>query len=170
MSTVTVPIGPSRLRPPREALDPRVRAWWRLHVVAPPVLAAVVLAILALVLPGAGAWLITALVAVAALGVATAVWLPGLWYRRHRWELTDDAVYTRGGLVWIEWRAAPLARVQTVEGLQGPVQRWFGIATLVVTTASAKGAVTVVGIDDDRASALAAALTRRTQTVPGDAT
>jgi len=34
------------LRPPREPLDPRVRAWWRLHCVLDPLVPAVVLLVL----------------------------------------------------------------------------------------------------------------------------
>jgi hypothetical protein len=166
MSAPYVPVGPSIFRPPREALDPRVRTWWRCHLVAWPAAAVVVLVVLASLLPAAALRLVAAAAAVALLAAAAAVVLPGRWYRRHRWEYTDDAVYVRGGLLWLGSRAAPLSRVQTVDTSRGPIQQWCGIATLVVTTAS--GAVRVAGIDDEHASALAAALTRRTQAVPAD--
>ena len=36
---------------------------------------------------------------------------PRLRYRVHRWELTDDAVYTRAGWLTQEWRIAPVTRI-----------------------------------------------------------
>lgn len=50
-----------------------------------------------------------------ATGVLTVLWLlvgtlvvPGLRYRLHRWEVTEDAVYTRSGWLVREWRIAPI--------------------------------------------------------------
>ncbi|WP_433798660.1 PH domain-containing protein [Actinomycetospora sp. CA-084318] len=157
------------LRPPRESLDPRVRLWWRVHGLAWPVLLAVVLAVLGWLIPAISWFLPLAGLAVV-LGLVVALVFPAYWYRIHRWELTDDAVYTRAGFVWQEWRAAPLSRIQTVDTTRGPLQQALGLATLVVTTASAKGAVHVVGLDHARAAEIAETLTRATQAVPGDAT
>jgi uncharacterized protein len=157
------------LRPPRESLDPRVRSWWRVHGLVWPLLLAVVLAVLGLLIPAIG-WFLPLAGVVAVVGLLVALLFPAYWYRVHRWELTHDAVYTRSGFVWQEWRAAPLSRIQTVDTTRGPLQRALGLATLVVTTASAKGAVTVAGLDHARAAEIAETLTRATQAVPGDAT
>lgn len=157
------------LRPPREALDPRVRAWWRVHCAAWPLAFAVVLAVLGLLIPPVG-WFLPLAGAVAVVGLVVAVVFPAYWYRVHRWEVTEDAVYTRSGFLWQEWRAAPLSRIQTVDTSRGPLQQAFGLSALVVTTASARGAVTVVGLGHERAAELAERLTRATQAVQGDAT
>ena len=157
------------LRPPRESLDPRVRLWWRLHGLVWPLLLAVVLSVLGLLIPPIS-WFLPLAGAVVVLGLLVALLFPAYWFRVHRWELTDDAVYTRSGFVWQEWRAAPLSRIQTVDTTRGPLQGALGLATLVVTTASAKGAVHVAGLDHARAAEIAESLTRATQAVPGDAT
>ncbi|MEJ2871604.1 PH domain-containing protein [Actinomycetospora sp. OC33-EN08] len=157
------------LRPPRESLDPRVRSWWRVHCLLWPVLLAVVLGVLGLLIRPI-AWFLPLAAAVVVVGIVVALAFPAYWYRVHRWEVTDDAVYTRSGFLWQEWRAAPLSRIQTVDTTRGPLQQAFGLAALVVTTASAKGAVTVAGLDHERAAEIAERLTRATQAVPGDAT
>ncbi|PVZ11695.1 hypothetical protein C8D89_10325 [Actinomycetospora cinnamomea] len=158
------------LRPPTHPLPPRVRTWWRIHALGWPGAAVVVLLVLAWLIAPAAAWLGLAAGVVAAVGLVVGLALPAYWYRVHRWEVTDEAVYTRSGYAWQEWRAAPLSRVQTVDPTRGPLQRRLGLATLVVTTASAKGAVTVAGLAGDEADALAHRLTRETRAVPGDAT
>jgi uncharacterized protein len=157
------------LRPPREVLDPRVRTWWRVHCVLGPVGVAVVLVVLGVLIP-AVSWFVPVAVVLVVVGLVVAAVFPAYWYRVHRWEVTDDAVYTRAGFVWQEWRAAPLSRIQTVDTTRGPLQAAFGLAALVVTTASSKGAVRIAGLDGGRAAELAEHLTRATQAVPGDAT
>lgn len=80
------------------------------------------------------------------------------------------AVYTRTGRFWQEWRVVPLSRIQTVDTRRGPVEQRFGLATVIVTTASAKGAVTIPALDRGNAEDLAEQLTAATQAVPGDGT
>ena len=41
--------------------------------------------------------------------------VPPLRFRIHRWEITDEAVYTLSGWLVREWRIAPISRVQTVD-------------------------------------------------------
>lgn len=158
------------LRPPRERLDERVRGWWRLHCLLWPGMPAVVLLVLGLLIAPARTPLLVPAAVLAVVAVAAAVALPGYWYRQHRWEITDDAVYTRSGLFWREWRAAPLSRLQTVDTSRGPLQQLTGIAALVVTTASAKGPLVVHGLDPERAEQLSDDLARRAQLVGGDGT
>ncbi|MET9269862.1 PH domain-containing protein [Kribbella sp. NPDC003557] len=145
-------------------------AVWRVNsalVFVPPVL---VLVLLGLLIPPARFWLLAPAVLVAVVALPFLTVLPSWWYRVHRWEVTDDAVYVRVGYFWQEWRIAPMSRIQTVDTLRGPVQQPFGLSTLVVTTASAKGALKIRGLDHDVAAELAEQLTRITQATPGDAT
>jgi membrane protein YdbS with pleckstrin-like domain len=88
----------------------------------------------------------------------------------HRWEVTDEAVYVRTGALWQEWRIAPMSRIQTVDTVRGPLEQAFRLATVTVTTASAKGAVRIEGLDHEVAAELAQRLTRITGATPGDAT
>ncbi|WP_214367942.1 PH domain-containing protein [Pseudonocardia sp. H11422] len=164
-----VPGGTVRLRPPRNPLDTRAVGWWRTHCLLGSGTPALTLAGLGLLIGPARLWLLPAAV-LAVLGGAASVLLPLWWYRLHRWEVTDTAVYTRSGYLWQEWRVAPVSRIQTVDTTRGPLQNLFGLATVVVTTASAKGAVTVVGLDREVAADLAEQLTAVTSHTPGDAT
>ncbi|WP_410613485.1 PH domain-containing protein [Amycolatopsis sp. lyj-109] len=162
--------GKLRLRPPRHALDRRAIAWWRAQgalVFGPAVL---VLAGLGLLIPPAASWLLAPAAGVAVLGAAWCLVLPRWWFGLHRWEVTDTAVYVRSGFLWQEWRVAPLSRVQTVDTLRGPLQQRFGLATVTVTTASARGAVRLRGLDAEVAAEVAERLTERTDATPGDAT
>ncbi|MFE9455217.1 PH domain-containing protein [Streptomyces californicus] len=159
-----------RLRPPRNTLDERAVGWWRtqwLLLTAAPVVPLVVLG--ALIAP-ARFWLLLPAAVLAAAGTATAVLLPLWWFRTHRWEVTEEAVYVRTGFFWQEWRIAPMPRIQTVDTVRGPLEQLFRLATVTVTTASAKGAVRIEGLDHEVAADLAQRLTRITRDTPGDAT
>lgn len=94
-----------------------------------------------------GPWMLVATAAWALATAAALVVVPRVRWAIHRWEATDTAVYSRSGLFWEEWRAAPLSRVQTVDKTRGPLERQFGLATVVVTTASSKGAVRISALD-----------------------
>ncbi|NIJ12858.1 hypothetical protein FHU38_003202 [Saccharomonospora amisosensis] len=159
-----------RLRPPRNQVDRRALRWWRTNLLLWVGIPVVALVSLAAVISTAAAWLLVAAGAVAVVGLPVAVLLPLWWYRVHRWEITDDAVYTRTGFFWQEWRVAPMSRIQTVDTQRGPLEQLFGLATVTVTTASAKGAVTIPGLDHRLAAQVAEQLTSTTQATPGDAT
>lgn len=161
---------PLQLRPPRHAVDPRAVGWWAVQLVlwfAAPV---VTLGVLGALIAPARLWLLLPAGAIALVGAVATVALPRLWFRLHRWEVTDDAVYTRTGWFFQEWRVAPLSRIQTVDTVRGPLEQRLGLATLTVTTASAKGAVKIEGLDAETAAGLAADLTLATQATPEDAT
>lgn len=127
----------------------------------------IVTAVLGLVL-APWIFLLTVLLAVATVIAVIAV--PRVRWSIHRWEATDTAIYSRSGLFWEEWRAAPLSRVQTVDKTRGPLQRLFGLATVVVTTASSKGAVRISALDADEAEQMADRLTLLAEDDQRDAT
>ncbi|MEK8142618.1 PH domain-containing protein [Streptomyces sp. M10(2022)] len=158
------------MRPPRNTLDPRAVCWWRAQLLLLTAAPVVVLGVLGALISAARFWLLMPAAALAVVGVAGAVLLPLWWFRTHRWEVTDDAVYVRIGLLWQEWRIAPMSRIQTVDTVRGPLEQLFRLATVTVTTASAKGAVKIEGLDHDVAAELVERLTRITQDTPGDAT
>ncbi|GGU88800.1 membrane protein [Streptomyces litmocidini] len=159
-----------RLRPPRNAVDERAVAWWRSRLLAATAVPVVVLAVLGAFLGPARTWLLLAAGAVAALGLVCTAFLPAWWFRVHRWEVTDEAVYTRTGALRQEWRIAPMSRIQTVDTVRGPLEQAFGLATVTVTTASSKGAIRIGGLDHEHAAELAERLTALTRATPGDAT
>jgi len=122
---------------------------------------------------GAGSLVTLRLVALVATGVLAVLHLmvmPQWRYRVHRWESTDQAVYTQTGWFTQERRIAPISRIQTVDSEFGVLERLFGLANVTVTTASAAGPIKVHGLDKDTANQLVAQLTSTTAATPGDAT
>jgi membrane protein YdbS with pleckstrin-like domain len=94
-----------------------------------------------------------------------------LWrYAVHRWEVTDDAVYTRVGWLTQESRVAPISRVQTVDTERGPLERLLGLATVTVTTASSAGAVQISALALPVAEQTVSRLTEIAAQHRGDAT
>lgn len=158
------------LRPPSRSPDRRSIGWWTVQAlvtVLPPTL---ILVLLGVLITPARYWLLLSAALIGVPGLLYTAVMPIWRYRVHRWETTDDAVFTRAGWVRQEWRIAPLARIQTVDTVRGPIQQLFGLATLVVTTASAAGAIRIDGLAHELARDLAEELTLITQTTPGDAT
>ncbi len=113
-------------------------------------------------------WWAFVLVAVALAAYVAVV--PQWRYLVHRWEVTDTAVYTQTGWWTRERRIAPMSRIQTVDHVEGAISRLFGLATVTVTTASAAGALAIVGLDKDVARGLVDELTVKADAVEGDAT
>ncbi|MGW7430638.1 PH domain-containing protein [Streptomyces sp. NPDC054861] len=159
-----------RLRPPDNTLNERAVTWWRTQWLVTTAVPVLVLGVLGVFLAPARFALLLAAAATAAAGLACTAFFPAWWFRVHRWEVTEDAVYVRTGAIWQEWRIAPMSRIQTVDTIRGPLEQAFRLATVTVTTASSKGAVRIQGLDHELAADLARRLTRITQATPGDAT
>ncbi len=159
----------SDLRDPAERVSPRARLMWTLGALANSVFTYGVLLVVAFVwAPFEVSWWVAVLV-----GLAFAVYtfaMPRWRYAVHRWEVTETAVYTQTGWWSIERRIAPMSRIQTVDYEEGAFARLFGLASVTVTTASAAGALAIVGLDKQLARQLVDQLSRRADAVPGDAT
>lgn len=162
--------GEPRLRTPAQRVSPRAKLWWALRSG---------LGVLAALLPQAAvAWFVPEVapamaltgVVTVVLGVAHLLVVPRVRFALHRWEITDDAVHTLSGWLRLEWRIAPISRVQTVDTDRGPLQRLLGLSSVTVTTASSSGALTIDGLRADDAVALADRLTRATEHLGEDAT
>jgi uncharacterized protein len=78
---------------------------------------------------------------VAALAVATVVLVPPLRYRAWGFSLRDTDLYLRHGVWFRTTSIVPHARIQHVDTRHGPVERWLGLAELVVYTAGVRGAI-----------------------------
>jgi uncharacterized protein len=165
-SPAPVPDPPPALRQPAHQVSRKAIAWWSVRalfgwlVLVLPVLTGI--AVLE--------WPPVVLVGFLVLAVAHIAVMPQWRYRVHRWEATEDAVYTQAGWLSQEWRVAPMSRIQTVDTERGPLQQVFGLSTVTVTTASAAGPLHIAGLDAGRAATLVEQLTATTQAVPGDAT
>ncbi|MDA0374786.1 MAG: PH domain-containing protein [Planctomycetota bacterium] len=84
-----------------------------------------------------------ATIAVAVLGGALVLFglvIPPLAYRRWCFSIDADLLVARYGVVFHEEKAIPVSRLQHVDLSRGPVERLFGLATLVVHTAGTEAA------------------------------
>ncbi|MGH3134432.1 MAG: PH domain-containing protein [Gaiellaceae bacterium] len=154
------------LRDPALQLDPRVqRLWateWALAALACGTAIAVTAAMLAVADNDRAAIVVAAIGAgVTLVLVGVAVLQPPLEYRRFRYEITDLGLFVARGRLWRKWQAVPHARVQTVDTKRGPLERAFGLVSVEVSTASAKGGTDVPGLDPRVADTLVEELSRR---------
>lgn len=173
-SAPATPPGPSAvppaLRDPANQVSPRAVSYW--------MLTSALGSILVLGALGVGwyfwrerPWWATALLAVVLAVAAVETFVaPRIRFRVHRWEVTNEAIFTRSGWLSREQRIAPLSRVQTVDSNQGVLMRIFGLAQITVTTASAAGPITITGLAEDVARRTVAELTEITAAAEGDAT
>jgi membrane protein YdbS with pleckstrin-like domain len=125
---------------PAERLDPRAKTLWRitgalggLPILAGGALASWVLLRVAQVPLLVG---VLPLVAVGVLLVISVGVAPDLRWRRWRYEIREDEVDLQRGIVWVSRTLVPLARIQHVDTQSGPLQRRFGLATVVFYTAA----------------------------------
>jgi membrane protein YdbS with pleckstrin-like domain len=87
----------------------------------------------ALVLPGA--WLLVS----AAIG-ALVLGYPALAYRHTLYRVDPQGFHIRRGVLWRSIVSVPRSRVQHTDVSQGPIERLFELATLVVYTAGTQHA------------------------------
>lgn len=161
---------PRSFREPENQVSPRAMGYWRLStlLVLVPILA---VAVPVLVFVPERPWWLWALAVVAAVPPLTvAAWMPPIRFRVHRWEITDEAVFTRSGWLTRTLEIIPLNRVQTIEREQGFLMRQFGLASITVTTASSAGQIVIACLEADVAKRAVAELTAITGATEGDAT
>ena len=56
-------------------------------------------------------------------------------WRNTFWRLDDEALHVRSGKTWFKQICLPRSRVQHLDFERGPLERRYGLATLVVHTA-----------------------------------
>lgn len=97
-----------------------------------------------------------------ALCLALALWRASLVFHYTRWRLDEDGLRVRRGRFWRSEVLVPRARVQHLDIERGPIERRYGLATLVVHTAGTRlNAVRQPGFDEASASHLRDALVPR---------
>jgi membrane protein YdbS with pleckstrin-like domain len=125
---------------PAERLDPRAITVWRLTGLLNmiPLLVGAGFAYWALTRYGNVSFLVAVLpvFAVLALGVVVVGVAPPLRWRRWRYEIRPDEIDLQRGILWVGRTLVPLARIQHVDTRQGPLQRRFGLSTVVFYTAA----------------------------------
>lgn len=83
------------------------------------------------------------------LGAWTWIW-PKVAYRHAFFCLKPDGIVIRTGVFWKTETVVPRSRIQHTDVAQGPLQRAYGIADLVIHTAGTREAVVVLSGLDER--------------------
>jgi membrane protein YdbS with pleckstrin-like domain len=83
-------------------------------------------------------WIWPGLVIAAFLALATASTLisPNIRYRQWRYEIRESEVDLKFGFVTHVRQLVPMARIQHVDTRRGPLQRRFGLASVILYTAA----------------------------------
>lgn len=142
--------------PPAEAvapsrLDPRVVRVWRLGSAISTTVVTGVAALGCALADASFLW--AGLVFV--LGLAELALHPRAAYRAWSYTVGEEEVRLRRGVWWRSESVVPVSRIQHVDTQQGPIERAFGLATLVLFTAGSVGArLEVPGLAAERAEAL----------------
>lgn len=163
------------LRAPANRVDPAARWLWAAEGLLVTLVAVAVVVVLGIVLPDdAPGWVDVLLTVLRALLVPlalVAVVIEPLWrYRVHRWEVTEDAVYTLEGWLTRTWRIVPITRIQTVDTTRGPLQQLLGLTSIRVRTASHAGSTSIEQLRAPLAAAVAHDLGLRANQVRDEAT
>jgi membrane protein YdbS with pleckstrin-like domain len=161
---------PVRLRPPQHRVSRRAIAYWSVRAGAGWLILLAIQVLWLILADDTGSTRISLLIGTGVLALAHVLVMPQWRYRVHRWETTEQAVYTQAGWLHQSRRIAPVSRIQTVDTERGPFEQLFGLSNVTVTTASAAGPLKVHGLDRDTAQRLVDELTSTTQANPGDAT
>ncbi|MEO1368852.1 MAG: PH domain-containing protein [Acidobacteriota bacterium] len=82
-------------------------------------------------------------------------WWPAVRYRHISYRIDDRSLVIRRGVWWRSVAWVPRSRVQHTDVTQGPVERHFGLGTLIVHTAGTQfAAVPLSGLAHETASAI----------------
>lgn len=163
-------VDPLRIRSPRHRLDRKFILWRTLNSFFWAIGAIGAFVLPYALFPAVRAWFGPIIWIISAFFLVNLVVMPTYRYLVHRWETTDQAVYTLSGWITREWRIVPISRIQSIDTVQGPLERALNLATIKVTTASGMGGVTIEGLDADVAREAVRHLKEITQDTPGDAT
>jgi uncharacterized protein len=159
-----------RLRPPRNHVGARFVLWRTLQALFWGIGVLGALGVVLWWFEGTRPWLGPLAVVVAVVYAVNVTVMPTMRYRVHRWETTDDAVYSLHGWLTRKWQIVPISRIQSIDTEIGPLQRSLGLATITVTTASSEGKISIEGLDAQIAQETVDRLRETTAATPGDAT
>ena len=139
-----------------QRLDPRMVTVWTIRVgVASAVVVAAVLAGEVVLRALEARYPIGALSGpLTVLAAAFTWWWPRARYRHWCYEVAPAALELRHGVVNHRRSMVPYFRVQQIDVEQGPVERWAGLARLVVRTAASSTDGEIPGVPADRAERL----------------
>lgn len=73
------------------------------------------------------------------------LYMPGVRYRYASYRVDERGIEIRRGVFWRSVTTVPKSRVQHTDVTQGPIDRSFGLSTLVIHTAGTQDAVVTLG-------------------------
>jgi membrane protein YdbS with pleckstrin-like domain len=141
------------------SLDPRaVKLWRAANLIASGVLLLVLLLgalPVALKLPVLGPWLLGGWAMIALVCIWLSWQRPPRVFRAWQWRIDARVLEIRSGLLFQRTNLLPLSRLQHVDLERGPLERRFGLASLVLHTAGTHSAsITIPGLDASEAISL----------------
>ena len=80
-------------------------------------------------------WVITLIIAWVALWLIFMIVAPIIRYRRYRYMINDEKVVVKEGLIFVTQEFAPIERMHQITVKSGPIDRLFGLANVIATTA-----------------------------------
>lgn len=143
------------MRLPANRLDAKVLAlWWTVSAGA-AVIGVLLLVGGSLAVRGdfPGLPLLPTAAALSILLVITAAALPAIRYRRWRYEIRERDLFFSHGAIFFRQTLIPFDRIQFVESRQGPLDRAFGLAQIMIYTAAGK-AGSIPGLLEQTAQSL----------------
>lgn len=145
------PAGPGPAEPVFQPLDARVVKLWRVrHAITTAVL--VGLATGAVIATGLSTeqwlWPLIGWQALLALRLVLLFWYPPRAYKAWGYRIDGKVLETRRGIWFRLHQLLPLPRLQHVDLHSGPIERSFGLASLLLHTAGTQHAsITIPGLD-----------------------
>lgn len=92
---------------------------------------------------------------VAVIAIVLFTLLPDRIYRRWGYDMGDQQLRILRGYLWRTDTIVPFNRIQHIDVAQGPLQRMFGLSTLIVHTAGTHNSiVTLPGLDPSDAESM----------------
>jgi membrane protein YdbS with pleckstrin-like domain len=104
---------------------------------------------------GDAPWLGVAWLLLGGLVTGLNLWWPALRWRHTSYRVTAEGMRIHRGVAWRTVSSVPRSRVQHTDVAQGPLERWYGLATLIVYTAGTQHAsISLGGLAHGRALAI----------------
>lgn len=137
--------------PPKHHLDPRARTAWRITGVLITAVVLIIVVSIGFVLlrfTGIPPWIVWTVGLLAVLGTGISIWPgPDIEWRHWRYEIGEQEVDLQHGWVVVTRTLVPMAQIQHVDTRRGPLERRFGLATVVLYTAA--GSSEIPALDDE---------------------
>jgi uncharacterized protein len=142
------------------SLDPRALRLWRISAAVSTVIWTTLAAVGSFTPVERVPWLAIA-AAIAVLGALYTAFWTRAEFRAWSFRMRERDLVVRYGVLWRTVSVIPFSRIQHVDTRHGPIERGFGLSSLIIYTAGVRGAdVTVPGLATADAEALREHLAR----------